>query len=611
MSTPRDPHTPEQMSTPDVWDLHARTDRISTVAARWRGIAAAVKDAADKVDGPAKALYDGPWEGDAADTFDAHRRKLTGDIDATAQHATAVATTLDNVAGSISSAQGHLTEEWAKVTGIPFVYDGPAHLVFTPRDTAQKATLVNSITRCRQLRKELDSQLSVDVADFEKTRRAFQQTAATWLDVANGATDPFTLPPEADRTGVIFDGNRVIVNTGPGDDTVQISVDPKSGMQVVVINGGTYYFPPGADVVVRTGEGNDTVTVAPGTKLRFTLLGGKGDDTIRGGDGDDTILGLDGRDKVYAGAGKDRVSGGADRDYIEGGAGDDIISGGLGDDTVYGMSGNDAITGGEGQDYLEGATGNDTIDGGAGNDIVSGGRDDDTMRGGAGNDTFYDGRGHDTADGGRGTDKVFGEATDTSVGVEQTVTVEIKDLGSFIKVDGPPEFRERVEADLELLRSSPRGQEMLTALQKAHDDGAGGWLWWHHEGDTLTIQQFPPNIPDNSFAIPNGKNHIIQYNQHLDGFTMGNGRQVEGPPVVVLYHEMAHTYDFMKNSLADGTYQGPDNPGVPNLEREAVGLPIDDDNDPNTPDRIYPKHPYDLTENGLRDEMGAPHRDAY
>jgi hypothetical protein len=50
---------------------------------------------------------------------------------------------------------------------------------------------------------------------------------------------------------------------------------------------------------------------------------------------------------------------------------------------------------------------------------------------------------------------------------------------------------------------------------------------------------------------------------------------------------------------------------VPNREREAAGLPIDDDHDPKTPDRIDPDHPYQYTENGLREELGAPHRPRY
>ena len=156
--------------------------------------------------------------------------------------------------------------------------------------------------------------------------------------------------------------------------------------------------------------------------------------------------------------------------------------------------------------------------------------------------------------------------------MEQNVIVEIKDLETFIKVEGSPEFRERVEADLEMMRSSPRGQEMLAALQKGHEDTAGGMLWWHSDGDTLTIKEYNnPQDPNNSTASHQGNDNVIDYNTHIDELTMGNGNTVQGPPSAVLYHEMAHVYDYMNDSLAPGDYQGPDNPGVPNRERAAVG----------------------------------------
>jgi hypothetical protein len=602
--------TPAVIYTPDVWSLHARPDQLDAAATSWRLVAESFKDGADDLDGAAKAIYNGGWEGPAAESFDAHRRKLTVDLDDAQEKANAVAGVLESAARSLSTAQSHLTDEWAKVVAVQFTYDAPMHLMFSPQTDAQTKIVTGSMAHCQQIRKDLDNLLSDDVVKFEKARAAFRQIAATWASVAAGSSDPFTMPPEVAMPGVIYDGNHIIVNTGTGNDDVKISIDPKTGMQVVTINGSQYYFPAGADVVIRGGDGNDTITVAPGTNVHVTLVGGEGDDILTGGSGSDTVLGLDGRDRVYSGGGNDRVSAGADRDYVDGGSGDDILSGGLGDDTVYGLSGNDAISGGEGQDYLEGATGNDTIDGGSGNDIVSGGKGDDTLRGGGGDDTIYAGRGNDTSDGGRGTDKVFGERQDTAVGAEQRVIVEIKDLESFIKVEGSPEFTERVEADLEMMRSSPRGQEMLAALQKGHED-TDGFFWWQ-DGDTLTIKEYnDPSDPNNSTASHSGGDNVIDYNTHLDELGMGNGQAVQGPPSAVLYHEMAHVYDYMNDSLAPGTYNEWDNPNTPNRERAAAGLPIDEDNDPNTPTKIYSKHPYALTENGLRGEMGAPHRDAY
>ena len=200
---------------------------------------------------------------------------------------------------------------------------------------------------------------------------------------------------------------------------------------------------------------------------------------------------------------------------------------------------------------------------------------------------------------------MFGERGDGSAGAEQNVTVEIKDLGTFIKVEGSDEFQQRVEADLDMLRSSPRGQEMLAALDRGHTDTEGGWGPWHHDGDSLTIREYyNPDRPDNSDASHSGGENVIGYNPHLDSLSIdASSDHVDGPPSVVLYHEMAHVYDYMNDTLAPGTYQE-DHSTVNNLEREATGLPLADG-------KIYPQHPYDLTENGLRDEMGAPHRESY
>src|SRR5690606_36526494 len=128
------------------------------------------------------------------------------------------------------------------------------------------------------------------------------------------------------------------------------------------------------------------------------------------------------------------------------------------------LSDNDRMVGGAGRDYLEGGTGNDTIDGGEDNDIVSGGRGDDLLRAGAGSDRSYAGYGVDTTVGGTGVDTAYAERGDRAGGTERVVTVEIKDLGQDIRIDGSDAFRERVQADLDLLRASPRGQQMLAEL---------------------------------------------------------------------------------------------------------------------------------------------------
>ena len=101
----------------------------------------------------------------------------------------------------------------------------------------------------------------------------------------------------------------------------------------------------------------------------------------------------------------------------------------------------------------------------------------------------------------------------------------------------------------------------------------------------------------------------IRYNPsfHMDAFPA---------PVVVLYHEMSHAYNFVNGSLQPGNYSGPDaaDRGISNSERQAVGLEttapaFDFDGDPSTPSTTA--NPDHLTENGLRAELGLPDRPSY
>jgi hypothetical protein len=98
-----------------------------------------------------------------------------------------------------------------------------------------------------------------------------------------------------------------------------------------------------------------------------------------------------------------------------------------------------------------------------------------------------------------------------------------------------------------------------------------------------------------------------------------SGKNNEKPPVVALFHELAHNYDYTHGTLRDGVYDGKDikdkknstESDVNNRERVAVGLPIDHDNKPKTAERLDPLHPTDLTENAFRNEVGVPKRTNY
>ena len=182
-------------------------------------------------------------------------------------------------------------------------------------------------------------------------------------------------------------------------------------------------------------------------------------------------------------------------------------------------------------------------------------------------------------------------------------------------------------ADLDMLRSSPAGRGMLLALDDIHEDTKAIAADWPvlggiaYQGDTVVLREFPGN--DNSEAS--------YHSAPLDLWRWNEIRQSRGivemypgsytpsdttiawqqtPPVVVLFHEMAHQYDFGYETSLDGTFAEPGG-DARQRERQAVGLPVDHDGDDSTPPIVDPDHPVEYAENGLRREMGLPDRRTY
>ncbi len=450
--------------------------------------------------------------------------------------------------------------------------------------------------------------------------QALGQNLKARLAQAVGQTSvPMTSSGFSREATVTRVNGQVVIDTGGGDDQIRVTQDARTGNVTVSVNGESRTF-TGNDrnnLVIRAGAGNDVIQVDPGVTVNLRLFGGDGDDVITGGGG---------HDRIDGGAGNDRINGGAGNDYIYGGDGNDTLQGGDGNDTVYGGRGNDLVYGNAGNDYLEGGEGNDTMYGGDGNDVVSGGLGDDRLFGSAGDDAIYAGQGKDDISGGSGSNKLYVQADDTVRTAprgsrNQVVTVELTgNPGSLgVIVRGSDEFRQRVMDDLEMLRSSPVGRQMLASFDAARQ----------RDRVTVTIEEI---TEDNGFASRSrasnpfldpatGRrgtptNATIGYNPTFaPTFEFADGTAAYTPPSVVLYHEMAHAYDYTHGTLRPGTYQGVDTADrgrVPNLERVAVGVPLDHDNDPGTPERLdSANHPDALTENGIRQEMNLQLRRSY
>jgi Ca2+-binding RTX toxin-like protein len=436
--------------------------------------------------------------------------------------------------------------------------------------------------------------------------------------VSGKANGHNTILGGAGNDEVLVNGDGNEVSTGAGDDEVRTfgnhnHISTGSGDDKVPAAGGNAY--------VSAGRGDDTINIGHGDPQFHDkkpsdgsnrIYGSDGDDYLNGGSGDDVIDGGSGDDEVYAHGGEDQLFGGDGYDYIDGQAGNDYIDGGDGTDTIYGLDGDDDIHGGSDKDYLEGADGSDHIDGGTGDDVVSGGRGEDHLYGADGDDVIYGGDGKDDVYGGDGTDKTMVQTEDGVIDGEDRHNVKIVD-NSFMKVEGSQEFQDRIRADLDMLSGSENGSKMLTNLGDRVSDTHHDWKPGERE---IVIHEYDE---DNGSANPGsvpilGSDVSIHINPEYDS---GDDK----PPSTVLYHELAHGYDYLNDSQDGGRHNDPNDPdfveedgkreGAKNGERQAAGLPIDHDHDKKTPTRIDPDHPYEYTENGLREEMGWGHRDHY
>ncbi len=401
--------------------------------------------------------------------------------------------------------------------------------------------------------------------------------------------------------------DQLVFKTGDTADRISLT-SAKDGNLSFDVNGEQYdvKLAPGQQLTVRSGAGDDTISVDPSVTVNLIIEAGDGADTVKGGSGNDRIDG---------GGGNDTITTGSGFGYVFAGAGDDSITAGSGPNTLYGGDGVDTITGGAGTDYIEGGKGNDIIASGGGKNVVSGGLGDDAVTAAA-SDRVYTGGGTNTVSG-LGADGVAysagvgdritgnGSADPTVVNVVLNSSAGLKG----VKLEGSASFVERVEADLEMLRASPNGQQMLGEFDTAAANG-----------NVVTIRELQ-NV-DNGYAQSQAGTDISASGRP------GRGGDVDisyNPafaipelpvPSVTLFHEMSHAYNGVTGTFLPGTYSGPgpDRGQVPNAERQAVGLdttarPYDFDGNPNTPPTTH--NPTPLTENGLREEMGLALRPSY
>ncbi|MEM6453707.1 MAG: M91 family zinc metallopeptidase [Acidobacteriota bacterium] len=383
------------------------------------------------------------------------------------------------------------------------------------------------------------------------------------------------------------------------------------------------------DLVVRGGEGNDTFTVddsVTGRPVEDPFIG-RASIQYEGGAGDDIMTGgVNAQDTLLGGDGNDTISGRGMDDYVEGGNGNDTIDGGDGRDVLYGGRDNDTITGGAGSDYIDGSSGHDEIRGGEGNDTLAGGVGNDRVFGEGGIDTLLgnsndptvtftatDGttRSGDVLDGGVGSDRmIYGpntqivadaaDADPIQVDPQATGPSGLRPGEESVDIVGSDAFIERMESDMEVLRSTQSGQEVLDAVDatgkrfRVREREDGNNVKNHvisEDGYRASIQMDPQRYDLNATSVPvrDPEPHYI------------------APSPVLLQHEFFHAWE-----MGEGTFNLHHNRrtnGTRNSELRAVGLPYDQNQD-SLPEALDPSVAA-ISENAIRAELGMVYRSNY
>ncbi|MFO2463932.1 M91 family zinc metallopeptidase [Pseudomonas sp. 15FMM2] len=423
--------------------------------------------------------------------------------------------------------------------------------------------------------------------------------------------------------------NRLILETGNASDEIRVR-NGAPGTLKLRVNGESYTVDALDQdgklltLQINTHGGDDRILIDGDVITPLIVEAGDGNDRVQAGAGSTRLLG---------GKGNDILCLGDANGYAEGADGDDILIGGKGSAVLYGNNGNDRLYAAHSQNsYLDGGNDNDWLYAGRGQTVLHGGMGDDLLVG-HGRSTFYTGPGHDSILGNKPTDLIYAKRNDWISPARTSIFTEVSPNNAGAQgftVQGSDAFRQRVEDDLTLLRSSPQGQKMLAGmdalarqnnapvkiLEDTFDDGSR-YVFGSQELKRLyqsETAQIVPEDPKWGFMV-NGtpgsradRAQVVYNRSSLDEDASATA------PVFGLYHEVAHAYNGASGTVLAGSTWESESVEIANSERQAVGLPsdvppMDLDSDPQTPPTTTNPQPF--TENTLLEEMGLPLRNAY
>lgn len=163
-----------------VWDLEAAPASIEVGADEMRALGTRASSAQTTLDSAARLVDgEGSWEGDTAELYQDHRRRLAGDLGRLAELATSAAGALDAAASTLRSGQAMLDGLRAQVSTVP-VSTSETGVRFHPRDEAEAARVRDALAASREIRAWVDEQLVLKEAAFAGAREDIAAIIESW-----------------------------------------------------------------------------------------------------------------------------------------------------------------------------------------------------------------------------------------------------------------------------------------------------------------------------------------------------------------------------------------------------------------------------------------------
>ncbi|MGM9992622.1 MAG: M91 family zinc metallopeptidase [Candidatus Bruticola sp.] len=511
---------------------------------------------------------------------------------------------------------------------------------------------------------ELEEDMAVEASSSESSSPFTLTDASAYEPGSDVAELAYKMLGERDRAQADI-SEILVLKASDKDNKINIS-SGQDGSIIVNVDGQEQKFSAAEarNLIIDGGDGDDIIYADDKVKNNLYVTGGYGCDNIQTAKGNDMVYDNYGANRISTKGGSDTVianqldympnehsqtvkdersfwqkivdkfngqtfqertvdgniiDGGVGDDYIEGGLGSDYINGGDGGDVIYGLNGSDYIEAGRGNDYVDSGRGDDTVKAAYGDNIVFGGRGDDNITVGKGDNVVAGGLGADAIQAGQGQNKITVDSADSvKAGSKSTVsTVESIDIPDNITINanayytdapqtghlGNSGFETRIQSDLDALASIETGQKMLQALAaQGHDVNIVGT----DSGNYCSYWQTGMLNYDGSAGSGSSSTIAVDRSRIMISYDNWGKR----PPIVGMYHEMAHAYDA-GNGILDGrvfSYGGrqlasDSGEGVKAAELQAVGLG-------NVTNQVQ-MNPDGVSENDLRAALNLAQRDRY